>query len=81
MAWQVFINCECDGCGRNYDDPQASKHEAWQQVSKDGWKRIEGKHLCYECVFQKTGKWTAPFMRDPDDIWDSTPPDWSIWTK
>lgn len=81
MSWHVEINCVCDVCGRNNDDPNGSKQEAWDAVYRDGWRRIDGQHLCYECVYQKTGRWTAPFERDPDDVIDTTPVDWSEFSR
>lgn len=78
MTWHVEIMCVCDGCGRiEMAHSFGNKTAAWEYVAKDGWRKIDGQHLCFECAYQKTGRWTAPWERSEDDVIDSRPVDWS----
>jgi hypothetical protein len=67
MAWHVMIECSCDHCGRNEEQPHPTKDAQWRHLFKQGWRIRKGQHLCFECVYQTTGKWFAYWERSEDD--------------
>ena len=64
MAWIKKVTVKCDVCGKEADWYEKSKADAKAHAEKDGWKKVEGKRRCAECVNDLETK--AQMKKDAD---------------
>jgi hypothetical protein len=46
----------CDVCTNIGDHCDPSRREVWNEAKAQGWKRVDGMHVCPDCVAAETGK-------------------------